>query len=112
MGNKFSLILAMGLFLQVVLISADLIAFQLKLSQSYILVNTINNYIIKRGAIDNELQDYVYSIIGIYITCVISCSASSGQALSYELAFSYEPVIKFIKGNSSNFIIRQKAYVE
>jgi hypothetical protein len=112
MGNKLALILGMGIFLQIMLVSTDLIGLQMNVSRGYLTVSFINNYIAQKGVIDNELQNYVFQVLGTYIVCVTDCYASSGSAIEYTIELEYNPIANLIKGNSNNFIIRQRAYVE
>jgi hypothetical protein len=112
MGNKLSLILAMGIFLQIMLVSTDLIGLQMNISRGYLAVSFVNNYIAQKGVIDNELQNYVFQVLGTYIVCVTDCYASSGGAIEYTIELEYNPIANLIKGNSNNFIIRQRAFVE
>jgi hypothetical protein len=112
MGNKLSLILGMGIFLQIMLVSTDLIGLQMNISRGYLAVSFINNYIAQKGVIDNELQNYVFQVLGTYVDCVTDCYASSGSAIEYTIQLEYNPIANLIKGNSNNFIIRQRAFVE
>jgi hypothetical protein len=112
MGNKLSLILGMGIFLQIILVSTDLIGLQMSVSRGYLAVSFINNYIAQKGVIDNELQNYVYEVLGTYINCDTYCYASAGSSIEYTIELEYNPIANLIKGNSNNFIIRQRAFVE
>ena len=112
MGNKLSLILGMGIFLQIMLVSTDLIGLQMNVSRGYLAVSFINNYIAQKGMIDNGLQNYVYQVLGSYIDCSAYCYASSGDSIEYTIELEYKPIANLIKGNSNNFIIRQRAFVE
>jgi hypothetical protein len=112
MGSKLSLILGMGIFLQIMLVSTDLIGLQMNVSRGYLAVSFINNYIAQKGVIDNELQDYVYQVLGTYVDCANNCYASSGGAIEYTIQLEYNPIANLIKGNPNNFIIRQRAFVE
>jgi hypothetical protein len=112
MGNKISLILGLGIFLQIMLISSDLIGLQMSISRSYLTVSFINNYIAQKGRIDSELQNYIYEILGSYIECVGNCYGSSGSSIEYNIPIEYNPITNFIKGNTNIFVIRQRAFIE
>ena len=112
MGNKLSLILGMGIFLQIMLVSTDLIGLQMNISRGYLAVSFINNYIAQKGVIDNELQNYVYQVLVTYIDCFNNCYAGPGSAIEYTIELKYNPIANLIKGDSNNFIIRQRAFVE
>lgn len=112
MGNKIGLILGIGLFLQIILLSADVIGLQMAMSRGYLMTNNINRYIAINGGIDNGLQEYVYQNLGVYLECVNDCFATSGQAIDYQFTIKFNPIFSFIKESSNNFLIRQKAFVD
>jgi hypothetical protein len=112
MGNKLSLILGMGVFLQIMLISTDLIGLQMSISKGYLTVSFINNYIAQKGVIDNELQNYVYEVLGTYIECIGNCYGSTGSAIEYAIPIEFSPIFNLIKGNANNFVIRQRAFIK
>lgn len=112
MGNKIGLILGMAIFLQIILLSADIIGLQLALSKSYLMAISVNDYIAKNGVIDSAIQDYVFQSLGVYLVCDDLCYASSGNPINYRFEINFNPIFGFIKEFSPNFLIIQKAYVE
>lgn len=112
MGSKMGIILGLGVFLQLMLISTDLIGLQMSISRSYLTVSFVNNYISQKGVIDNELQTYVFEALGTYLECIGNCYGGSGSAIEYTIPIEFSPIFNLIKGNTNNFVIRQRAFIK
>ena len=112
MSNKVSLLLCMFFLLQFVIFCGDIISYQLLLSKAYTVVTYVNDYVVEKGVVDDEIQNYVAEALQSSIVCTGSCTGSSGSAFDYTIALSYTPVLGLLKEYCSALVLTQKVYIK
>lgn len=98
--------------MQFLLLSGNLIHYQISVARLYAVIPIINDYIAYQGEIDEKIKDYAQETTGATLSCVDYCFAFSGSFLEYQIEVVIDPLFASFGIQQPHVcIIRQKVLV-
>lgn len=94
---------------QVLLFSGDLACLEAIHSELDAVALTVGYQISMTGSITSSIREFVYAEAHAEIHCVSSCSPQMGEAMSFILARSYQPII--ISKQEMTITVRRTAII-
>lgn len=112
MAHKTGVLLSLLILMQCLLLSGNLIHYQVTVARLYAVIPVVNEYLSYQGEITQDIKDYTLNTTGGELTCINYCFAFRGSFLEYQINLTIEPLFGgWGMMQSYVTVIRQKVLV-
>lgn len=112
MAHKSGVLLSLIILLQFLLLSGNIIHYQIQVARAYAILPIVNDYLAFHGEINQEIKEYALETSNAEITCVDRCFAFSGEFLHYRMEVTIDPIFSlFAFTTSQTLVLFQKVLI-